>query len=433
VSALTLIVVPAAAFRDNWTSLQFLIGALLARLAVTVVLIPVLFRQAVRTPYEYLGIRFGPLTRSITALFFLTGRLMSSSVRLITASVAAGALLGWDIWPTLILITIFGVVSLAQGGVRASIWTGVWQASVVMLAGGLSLVFIMSRIEGGVVAVWSLAMDAEKFHFLEWGPRLGATGFIDRGFVEPTMFWAAIIVGFFSSAAAFGADHEMTQKVLANQNLREGQRAMVLSAVGSLAFFLVYLMFGTLMFVFYKQNPGMALPNRPDRVPLHFVVTVMPRLLRGLVLSAIVMASIDAPLSSLSEVFMQDIWRPLLRRFGKPWGQLHQARVAAYAFAALSLIVAVFLGRDPEELRWAFKIAGVASGPMLGVFILALSEKKISDHQVAVSFILTTIVNVLLLIYVKIGASWLPVIGAVGAWRLAAFLGSRNKTVSAAE
>ena len=55
----------------------------------------------------------------------------------------------------------------------------------------------------------------------------------------------------------------------------------------------------------------MTLP-RPDEIFPFFIRTAMPELLRGVMLTAIVLASIDSPLGSLSASFVTDIYRPLL-------------------------------------------------------------------------------------------------------------------------
>src|SRR5207245_727040 len=75
----------------------------------------------------------------------------------------------------------------------------------------------------------------------------------------------------------------------------ERQRTLALTPIGTLVTLLLYLAIGAGLFTFYAQHPGEALP-RPDEIFPFFIRTVMPELLRGVMLTAIVLASIDSPL-----------------------------------------------------------------------------------------------------------------------------------------
>ncbi|MFI5347811.1 MAG: hypothetical protein ACHQ51_15680 [Elusimicrobiota bacterium] len=408
VSALTLLGVPAASFREDWTFLQFFIGAAVARVLVAWVFVPAFFRDGGATPYVYLGRRFGPLTRTAGALTFLITRVLVSAVRLLAACVAAGFLLGWSPAPTLVLFTVVSVAALARGGARAAIWTGAFQALVILVVGVLSVIFLMRRVDGGIGGAWSLAGEAGKL----------------RLFSEPAGLGVALITGFFGSAAAFGTDHEMTQKLLAMKNAGNGRRAMLASIAGSLGVLVLYLIAGTLLFVFYKQNPGMALPDRADLLYPHFAAKMMGPAMRGLVLSALVLASIDAPLSSLATVFVVDLRRPFVGRERSPAEELRLARAAALVFALLLAALAALFSVSGESLSFAFKAAGVASGPLLGVFFFGLTTARRGDRAAAAAFGATTVLNLALLILsergtLPLGWSWLVAFGAVGSFVLA--------------
>ncbi|MEK6798533.1 MAG: sodium:solute symporter, partial [Planctomycetota bacterium] len=70
VSALTIIGVPAEAYRGNWNYLQMYAGAFLGRILIVYLLLPAFYGGKVTTVYEYLGQRFGPWTRSTALVMF---------------------------------------------------------------------------------------------------------------------------------------------------------------------------------------------------------------------------------------------------------------------------------------------------------------------------------------------------------------------------
>jgi SSS family solute:Na+ symporter len=408
VSALTLLGVPAASFRADWTFLQFFIGAAAARALVALVFVPAFVRDGGETPYAYLGRRFGPLTRTAGALAFLATRVLVSAVRLLAACVAAGFLLGWRPGPTLVLFTAVSVAALARGGARAAVRTGAFQAAGILAVGALSVVFLLRRVDGGIGGAWSLAGEAGKL----------------RLFSSPGAMAAALMTGFFGSAASFGTDHEMTQKLLAVKGAGRARRAMFFSVAGSLAVLLLYLAVGTLLFVFYKQNPGMALAERADMLYPHFTAKMMGPAMRGLVLSALVLASIDSPLAALASVFVVDLRRPFARRERSSAEELALARAAALVFAVLLAALAAVFAASGEALSLAFKAAGVAAGPLLGVFLLGLTTARRGDAAVFSAFAAVTVFDLGLLLLSERGSlaldwSWLVALGTVGAFALA--------------
>jgi uncharacterized sodium:solute symporter family permease YidK len=93
--------------------------------------------------------------------------------------------------------------------------------------------------------------------------------------------------------AAFGTDYDLMQRLLTVKTRRESQRTLSLTPIGTLVTLAIYLAIGAGLYTYYAQHPGQALP-RPDEIFPHFIRTAMPELLRGLMLSAIVLASIDS-------------------------------------------------------------------------------------------------------------------------------------------
>lgn len=408
VSALTVLGVPAASFREDGTFLQFFVGAAAARVVVAAVFIPAFFKDGAATPYAYLGSRFGPLTRAAGAFTFLTTRLLVSAVRLLAACVAAGFMLGWGPWPTLLLFTAVSIAAYENGGLRSAVRAGAAQTGLIVVVAVLSLLFLFRRVDGDLGAVLSLAGEAGKLRLLS----------------GPGGFFAALLTGFFGSLAAFGADHELTQKLFAVKDAREARRAMFLSIAVSFGVLALFLAVGTLLFVFYKQNPGMALPERPDLIYPHFAVKMMGPVMRGLVLGAIALASLDAPLASLSSSFILDLRRPFAGTAPTPAAELLEARVAAGVFAIVLAILAGIFAFSEESLSFAFKAGGVAAGPLLGIFVFGLATKRRGDLSVLSAFGVMAALDLALLALSERGLlpiawGWLVVLGAAGSFGLA--------------
>src|SRR5438128_84166 len=425
-SAVTITSVPATAYSENWEYGQFFIGSSLAKFAVALLFIPAFYRYDCTTIYEFLEHRFGRSSQVTGSIFFFITRLLGSGVRLMAASVAVAVLVGWPLPATVALFTVISISYIALGGVKAVVWTNVVQASTFLLGGALTVVFLATQIDGGLGAMFRTAAEAGRLAMINWGPAPGDPGFWRRVLTDPNIVWLAILNGFVGSMAAFGTDHDLMQRLLTVETRGESQRTLALTPIGTLVTLLLYLAIGAGLFTFYAQHPGEALP-RPDEIFPFFIRTVMPELLRGVMLTAIVLASIDSPLGSLAASFVTDIYRPVLVRGGTDRHYLMVSRVAVVVFGLLLAFLAWGFSFFDRILWLAFKIAGVTFGSLLGVFLLGLLTKLRANRANVAAMVIMAVVNLVLLTLsesgrIALGWSWLVIRGTAGTRVLAPLL-----------
>ncbi|HEY3065570.1 MAG TPA: sodium/solute symporter [Methylomirabilota bacterium] len=429
ISAVTIISVPATAYSENWEYAQFFVGSSLAKFAVALLFIPAFYRHQVTTIYEFLAHRFGRATQVTGSIFFFVTRLLGSGVRLMAATLAVSILLGWPLLPTIIVFTVVSIAYMAAGGVKAVIWTNVFQALVFLVAGAVTLGFLVSQVNGGVGAVAHMAGEAGRLNIINWGPPPTAPDFLTRILTDPNIVWVAVLNGFFGSMAAFGTDHDLMQRLLTVETRQESQRTLCITPLGTLLTLAIYLSLGAGLYAFYAQHPELPV-SRPDEILPHFVQQVMPAALRGLMLSAIVLASIDSPLGSLSASFVTDIYRPLLVRGASERHYLLISRVSVGAFGLVLAALAYGFSSFSGILWLAFKIAGVTFGSLLGVFLLGLLWRRpVPDGANVVAMVVMALVNLVLLVLsetkvLTFAWSWLVILGTAGTIALALALGA---------
>ena len=419
ISAVTIISVPATAYSENWEYVQFFIGSSLAKWAVAFLFIPAFYRHNVTTIYEFLADRFGRASSVTASIFFFVTRLAGSGVRLMIAALAVSILLGTPLVPTIGVFTLVSIVYIATGGVKAIVWTNVFQALMFLAAGAATLVFLVWRIDGGIGAIMEVAGQAGRLNVVNWGPAPGAPDFWRRVLSDPNIFWVAVLNGLVGSMAAFGTDHDLMQRLLTVETRRESQLTLSLTPLGTLLTLAIYLGLGAGLYTFYAQHPELP-QSRPDEILPHFVQQVMPAVLRGFMLSAIVLASIDSPLGSLSASFVTDIYRPLLVRGATERHYLFVSRVAVVVFGLILGAIAYAFSFFDKILWLAFKIAGVTFGSLLGVFLLGLlSRRRVADRANVVAMITMAAINLVLLVLsetkvLNFAWSWLVILGTVG-------------------
>jgi len=420
ISAVTIISVPATAYSENWEYVQFFIGSSLAKLAVAFLFIPAFYRHDVTTIYEFLRDRFGRATQVTGSLFFFLTRLTGSGARLTATAIAVSLLVGWRIETTIVVTVVVSIAYIATGGVAAVVWTNVFQALMFLVAGAATLAFLVSQIDGGATAIAQVAEAAGRLRVIDWGPAPGAPDFWARLAADPNIVWVAVLNGFIGSMAAFGTDHDLMQRLLTVETRGESQRTLALTPLATLLTLAIYLSLGAGLFAFYTQHGAPAIARNDEVLP-YFVGHTMPAVLRGLMLSAIVLASIDSPLGSLSASFVTDIYRPLLARGRSETHYLRVSRACVVVFGiVLGIIAWIFLGWRQQILWLVFKIAGVPFGSLLGVFLLGLlTRRRVADVANVVSMVVMTLVNLALLYLSETGRinfpwSWLVIVGTAG-------------------
>jgi SSS family transporter len=429
ISAVTIISVPATAYSENWEYAQFFVGSSLAKLAVAFLFIPAFYRHDVTTIYEFLAHRFGRATQVTGSIFFFITRLAGSGVRLMAAALAVALLMGWPLVPTLFVFTVVSILYIVTGGVKAVVWTNVFQALTFLVAGALTLWYLISHIEGGVGAVVTMAGEAGRLNVINWGPSPAEPGFVRKVFSDPNIVWVALLNGLVGSMAAFGTDHDLMQRLLTVETRRESQQTLALTPLGTLLTLAIYLSLGASLYTFYAQNPSLPV-SRPDEILPHYVQQMMPAVLRGLMLSAIVLASIDSPLGSLAASFVTDIYRPLLVKDRSERHYLNVSRVSVVLFGLILGVIAYAFSFFDKILWLAFKIAGVTFGSLLGVFLLGLlSRRPVPDWANVIAMVVMALVNLVLLTLSESGRlpfawSWLVILGTLGTIAIALAIGA---------
>jgi solute:Na+ symporter, SSS family len=408
VSALTIIGVPATAYSENWQYLQFFVGSAAARIMVAFLFIPVFYKYDCTSIYEFLKFRFGPQTQYAGSIFFFITRLIASGVRLYAACLGVGIILGWKLEQTLLVFTIVSIIFITFGGIKAVVWAGAYQATVFFLAGGALLIYILLQIQGGVSAAWRIADEAGRLSIFKF----------DLDMNNPTTFWAGTANAFFIGLAVFGTDQELMQRLLTVKTRKSSQKAIISTIAAGLPVLCIYLGIGTLLYVIYQQNPCIAHPEKAKEVFSHFIANSLPAGLKGLMLSAIILASIDSPLSSLSSSFVTDIYRPLINKSATEKHYLLISRIGIIVFGFILAIIA-FACQPVQNILWfAFEIISVTGGATLGVFLLGVLTKRESNYGNIAAMIISTISMAALLLlshggYIKLAWSWLIVLGTV--------------------
>src|SRR5262249_16975461 len=262
-SALTIIGVPAMAYGDNIAFLQMIIGYVIARIILAIVLVPHYFKGEIYSPYQLFANAFGPSARQTAGGFFLLSEALAAGVRVYVASIPVKLMLGDKVLEfgthdailgAILLFVILSLLYTYVGGVKAVIWTDAVQFGLFLLGGIFALCYIPTLMKGGASEGFSRAQEAGKLHWLNVTPPPGVswTKFL---LGSPFNIWMGVIGGTVLVMSSHGAEQLIVQRVLACKSVADGRKALALSAVVIFPLFLIFLLVGAMLWVFYQTHP----------------------------------------------------------------------------------------------------------------------------------------------------------------------------------
>ena len=415
-STVTFISVPAFAFAanaggvgGNFTFLQLVIGYLIGRLVIVFLFIPLYFKGELFTVYQVLDQRFGGRVKRTAASLFLITRSIADGIRLFLTAIVLVALTGWN---DPVSILIIGVVTIAYtylGGMAAVIWTDAIQLVVYLVGAAVAALVLLGKIPGGWNEVVAVGNEFHKFNLFDF------TFDLSRSYT----FWSGVIGGAFLTTATHGTDQLMVQRYLCAKNSRQATLALLTSGVVILAQFVLFLIIGLMLFVFY-QKAAMLPPEvaaKADRVFPHFIVTQLPNGLIGLVVAAIfaaAMSTLSSSLNSLSATAVTDFYRPLFAPNKSDQHYLTVSRVMTAVWGAVQIAVAMIaIAMKGRGVDAVLAVASFTNGPVLGLFLLSTLTRHVGAKGSLVGVVVGVACMTFVWAQLHISWQWYVLIGSL--------------------
>ncbi len=383
ISALTLIGGPAEGYSADCRYLFGNVGDIAAALFVAAVFLPYYQKLRVTSIYETIDRRFGSSARAAASGYFLISRTLASTVRVVAAAkvieVASGGALSYP-WAVTLTILLILAYSTAGGG-KAIAWTDLLQFLLIVAAAGATVVFVAGQIPGGVPAIIHAARHARAPD----GSTYDKLNFIE--FLKPKNLWLFLLIacwGFFNSAAAYGTDQDLVQRLLMCDDPKKSRWSLILSVLASVPIALVFLLIGVAIYAFARLHPDFAAGvGDPDQVFPRFILYAMPSGLKGLLLAALAaaaMGSSNSALAALATSFTVDFYKTW-KGDGTALETLKVSKISFVGFGVLFLFLALVMPHWGDLLWLGFRMVSFTYGPLLGLFALAvLTDWRVSSR-----------------------------------------------------
>lgn len=331
------------------------------------IFIPVFYRLHLTSAYEYLELRFNKAVRICGTVTFIFQMVVYMGVALYAPSLALNAVTGFDLWLSVLALGIVCNIYTALGGLKAVIWTDVFQ-TLIMFLGQLVVIIVGAAKVGGLGHVWAVASQHGLISGIELDP---------DPFVRHT-FWTLAFGGVFMMLSLYGVNQAQVQRYLSSHS----EKAAVLSCYAVFPCQQVALcmscLIGLVMFAYYKKYSMSPQQEQaaPDQLVLYFVMDLLKDIpgLPGLFVACLFsgsLSTISSAFNSLATVTMEDLIQPWFPQLTETRA-IMLSRSLAFAYGLVCLGMAYVSSHLGSVLQAALSIFGMVGGPLLGLFCLGM-------------------------------------------------------------
>uniref|UniRef100_A0A8C1D404 Sodium-dependent multivitamin transporter n=1 Tax=Cyprinus carpio carpio TaxID=630221 RepID=A0A8C1D404_CYPCA len=325
------------------------------------IFIPVFYRLRLSSAYQYLELRFSKSVRICGTMTFIFQMVIYMGVVLYAPALALNAVTGFDLWGAVLAIGLVCTLYTALGGLKAVIWTDVFQ-TIVMFAGQLAVIIVGTHQAGGIAEVWRKAQNGSRISGLDLNPDP----------LERHTFWTLGVGGIFLMLALYGVNQAQVQRYLCSRTEKEA----IMSCYAVFPCQQIVLTLGCLMGLVMYARYGEESPLDQGYMVLYFVMDVLRDLpgLPGLFVACLfsgALSTISSAFNSLATVTMEDLIKPHVRPMTEARATL-LSKMLALAYGLVCLAMAYIASLMGSVLQAALSIFGMVGGPLLGLFCLGM-------------------------------------------------------------
>ncbi|MCM1482824.1 MAG: sodium:solute symporter [Muribaculaceae bacterium] len=368
ISGVTFISVPGMVAAKGYSYLQMVLGFIVGYAVISMVLVPVFYRQGLVSIYGYLDRRFGRASYRAGAWIFFVSKILGASVRFFVVCAVLQPLVfgplgipfALNVAMTIALIWLYTV----RGGVKTLIWTDSLKSLFLIGSVVLCIVFIASYLGIGLVGIPAAIGShpaTRMWHF-------------DNP-MSDLYFWKQFVAGVFMAIATNGLDQDMMQRNMACRDSASSRKNMIMSGVMQFFVVALFLLLGTLLLLFCEHS-GMVLPEKSDElfglVAAHPAIPPVVGVLFVLGLISAAYSAAGSALTSLTTSFTVDILDGASRLSDSGLTELRRRVHMCMSVLMGVIIIAFYYVSNSDAISAVYTLASYTYGPILGLFTFGL-------------------------------------------------------------
>jgi SSS family solute:Na+ symporter len=273
-------------------------------------------------------------------------------------------------------------------------------------------------VPGGLGEIWRVADAAGKTTIV--APIAGSTGglfaHVQAFFEQPLNIVAIMCSLVFGRMASYVGDQIMVQRLQTTKSLADARKAFIVNAAGDIIWMFALSFVGLALFAYFQLH---TLPPdfSTDKILPYFMSLTFPRGIVGLVIASIMassLSSVDSAINSCTSVVVVDFYNRLWlrRQTGHELSSAEQrhevvvSRGATVAFGAAGTLLATNVSRIGSLLEIANKLINAFTGPLFGIYLLAMFSRRATATPTLVAGIVGSLTSYYVAYHTPIGFMW---------------------------
>jgi len=388
ISSISYLAIPAKAFETNWEYVMSKITTVAGLIFVAIWVVPLFRRLNLVSVFNYLETRFHPSIRMLSSALWILmqigGRM---GIVLYLPAMAIGTITDTSIVACIVIVGLFTIVYTALGGMRAVVWTDVFQ--VLVLTGGalFAIGYIVHQL--GFAEIHQTALAFDKTRMLN-------TSF---DMTQPTI-WGFLILVLFDVVLTFPKDQVLMQRVLSTSSEKEASRSIWLFAAVLLPSAFMFYIIGTVLFAYYRARPEQLNPLLPiDAVFPAFIGTELPHGIVGLIIAGLIaaaMGTLSGIINSVATLLSVDFYDRMVP--DRTQEQIVRfAELTSVLVGLVGIAIAIVLSRlDIHSLLdLTIELFGLLGGSCAGAYTLGLFTRRANWQGVAVGIVAASVLTLI--------------------------------------
>ncbi|XP_075932145.1 sodium-coupled monocarboxylate transporter 1 [Anarhichas minor] len=397
-SAITVLSNPAEVYCYGASIGYYGLSYMMAMVVTSEIFLPVFYRLAITSTYEYLELRFNRATRLLGTVLFIAQTILYTGIVIYAPALALNQVTGMDLWGAVVSTGVVCTFYCTMGGLRAVVWTDVFQLGV-MLAGFLSVIIRSVIVQGGVLPIISDSQQGGRLNFEDF----------DTNPLRRNTFWTLTVGGTFVWVSIYGINQAQVQRYISCKSITHARLSLYINLVGLWSILLCSVFAGMCLFSVYKKcDPWTAgLVSAPDQLMPYLVMDILGDYpgLPGLFVAAAFsgsLSTVSSSINALAAVTVEDLIKPYTNMSERHLSWSSKGLSIIYGVLCIGMAgVASLMG---GILQAVVSIFGIIGGPLLGVFTLGILC-PIANSKGALSGLVSGLVMSL---WVGIGAQLYP-------------------------
>ncbi|XP_030575873.1 sodium-coupled monocarboxylate transporter 1-like [Archocentrus centrarchus] len=341
------------------------IAYFLAQVCTSEIFLPVFYRLAITSTFQYLELRFNRATRLLATFVMVIQAVLITGLVIYAPALALNQVTGWNLWLLIFVTGMVCTICCTLGGMKAVVWINVFQIGI-MFAGLMSVICKCLVLEGGI-SVLSISEQGGRINFLDF----------DLNPLRRHTFWTILIGGTVGWTMASGTNQSQVQKYNSCKSITHARIAVFLNLLSFWLFLASAVFSGLCLYSFYKNcDPWTAGQiSSPDQLMPYLVMDILKGHpgLPGLFLAAVysgTLSTVSSTLNAIVAVTLEDLIKPYIRLTDRQF--LYVSRGLSICFGVVCITMAGLASLMGLLVQARAVIGGVTGGPMFGLFVLGI-------------------------------------------------------------